>query len=68
MRTAKTQVSAQPKHRASDDARRLRDIVEAIRAEAIKATVRDSRPYPANPRDRKGRGAIGEADDLLGQS
>ena len=46
----------------------LPDVVEAIRAEAIKATDRESRPYPANPRDRKGRGAIGEADDLLGQS
>jgi hypothetical protein len=35
--------AAKPKHRASDDARRLRDIVETIKAEAIKAKDRESR-------------------------
>jgi hypothetical protein len=41
--SAKTQVAERPKHRAADDARRLRDIVEIIKAEAIKAINQESR-------------------------
>lgn len=40
---AKTQLAAQLKHRAAADARRLRDIVEAIKAEVSSAIKQESR-------------------------
>ncbi len=43
IQAAKTQVAARPKHRADDDARRLRDIVEMIKAEVYAAIKQKGR-------------------------
>jgi hypothetical protein len=43
IQAAKVQVTGRPKHRAAADARRLRDIIETIKAEAIKAKNQESR-------------------------
>jgi DNA polymerase III epsilon subunit-like protein len=43
IQACKAQVAVRPKHRAADDARRLRDIVEMIKAEVIKAITQEGR-------------------------
>jgi hypothetical protein len=43
IQAAKTRVAARPKHRAADDARRLRDIVEIIKAEVSGAIKQERR-------------------------
>jgi hypothetical protein len=43
IQAAKTQVAARPKHRAAEDARRLRDIVEMIKADPTRAVNQERR-------------------------